>query len=172
MTAWLRLAALLATTKHRPKLGWTDESALNMRVWPNDLDLNLHMNNARYLTAMDLGRIDLLMRVGLGKYFITGKLKPVLAASLVRYRRSLKPFQNYRLRSQLIGGDDKWLFIQHIVESDGEIFCQAVVKGLFLGPEGKLPTQQLMALAGAEGPPPCMPDWARDWQAAESAFQD
>ena len=31
-----------------------------MRVWPNDLDTNAHMNNGRYLTLMDLGRFDLM----------------------------------------------------------------------------------------------------------------
>src|SRR6185503_3961101 len=35
------------------------ESNLSLRVWPNDLDLNIHVNNGRYLTLMDLGRMDL-----------------------------------------------------------------------------------------------------------------
>ena len=36
-----------------------------MRVWPNDLDTNAHMNNGRYLTLMDLGRFDLMTQCGL-----------------------------------------------------------------------------------------------------------
>ena len=46
-------------------LGFLDESAIRLRVWPNDLDANLHMNNSRYLLAMDLGRWELVMRTGL-----------------------------------------------------------------------------------------------------------
>lgn len=170
MGLWLRLAFLLATSPFRSKLGWNDESRLKMRVWPDDLDMNFHMNNARYLAAMDFGRIDLLLRVGLGKYFLRGTLKPVLASSLVRYRRSLKPLQNYELRSRLIGCDDKWLFIEHSVESGGEIFCHAVVKGLFLGPQGKIPTAELLTLAGADSAPPPAPKWVLDWQAAEAGL--
>lgn len=170
MGVWLRLATLLATAPLRPKLGWSDESRLKMRVWPDDLDMNLHMNNARYLAAMDLGRIDLLLRVGLGKFFLRGALKPVLASSLVRYRRSLAPFQAYELRSRLIGCDDKWLFIEHSIESGGEVFCHAVVKGLFLGAKGKMSTAELLELAEADVVPPPAPKWVLDWQAAEAGL--
>ena len=37
---------------------------LPLRVLPNDLDTNLHLNNGRYLTLMDLGRVDLMLRMG------------------------------------------------------------------------------------------------------------
>ena len=35
--------------------------------------VNLHMNNGRYLTIMDIGRFDLIMRMGPGQsHFKTG----------------------------------------------------------------------------------------------------
>jgi hypothetical protein len=36
-----------------------------MRDWPNDLDVLMHTNNGRYCSAMDLGRVDLVVRAGL-----------------------------------------------------------------------------------------------------------
>jgi acyl-CoA thioesterase FadM len=50
---WLRVARdLLATTR------------VTIRVWPNDLDTNMHVNNGRYLTLADLGRADWFIRTG------------------------------------------------------------------------------------------------------------
>jgi acyl-CoA thioesterase FadM len=46
---------------HRP----LESDILNLRVWPNDIDFNLHLNNARYLSVMDYGRIHMLARAGL-----------------------------------------------------------------------------------------------------------
>ncbi|WP_298428562.1 thioesterase family protein [Rhodoblastus sp.] len=171
LSSWLRLAKLLATAPFRRRIGWTGESRLRFRVWPSDLDINLHMNNARYLAAMDIGRIDLLMRTGLGKAAWRGKLKPVLASTLVRYRRSLAPFQSYGLRSRLVGWDEKWLFIEHVVERDGEIFCHAVVKGMFLGPQGGVPTHELLGLVGKAPEAPALPGWIAEWQAAEAGLR-
>lgn len=40
-----------------PKLGILEEDQMRMHVWLNDVDLNLHMNNARYLkNVMDYAR--------------------------------------------------------------------------------------------------------------------
>jgi hypothetical protein len=58
----LRLWYTLATGLARPRLGVLDECRVALRVWPNDLDSNLHMNNSRYLLAMDLGRWDYGLR--------------------------------------------------------------------------------------------------------------
>ena len=60
----LRLLAVLAASLLRPRAGFLDECAITLRVWPNDLDSNLHMTNSRYLLAMDVGRWDLVVRTG------------------------------------------------------------------------------------------------------------
>jgi hypothetical protein len=66
LNLWFRLILLLLMTPWRPKLeGPLDVSRLRFTVLPNDLDASLHMNNGRYWTLMDLGRMDLLLRTGL-----------------------------------------------------------------------------------------------------------
>ena len=42
-----------------------DESYVYSICSTNDLDFNLHMNNARYFRELDFGRIDFWMRSGL-----------------------------------------------------------------------------------------------------------
>lgn len=48
-------------------------SRISTRVWPGDLDINLHMNNGRYLSLCDLGKIDLMLRTGLGRLALSRK---------------------------------------------------------------------------------------------------
>ncbi|XP_036089006.1 protein THEM6 isoform X2 [Rousettus aegyptiacus] len=66
------------------------------RVLPSDLDLLLHMNNARYLREADVAYVSHQARCGvLGALPALGA-SAVLGASCVRYRRSLRllePFE-------------------------------------------------------------------------------
>ena len=43
-----------------------DESVLNLRVLPNDIDI-IKITNDRFIALMDLGRMDIAFRVGLLK---------------------------------------------------------------------------------------------------------
>jgi hypothetical protein len=43
-----RVAAVVARALTRPRIGILDETVVHLRVWPEDLDFNLHMNNSRY----------------------------------------------------------------------------------------------------------------------------
>ena len=63
--SFLRIPAFAIRQHIRPlsPIGILDQDALQMRVWPNDIDFNFHMNNARYLSLMDFGRMHLLARV-------------------------------------------------------------------------------------------------------------
>ena len=51
LISFIRIHALAIRQHIRPlpPLGVLDEDTLRMRVWPNDIDLNMHLNNARYL---------------------------------------------------------------------------------------------------------------------------
>ena len=82
--------------------GLLDESIVRFRVWPNDLDTNFHMNNGRYLTLMDLGRLDLLLRNGAIRHVMAQKWYPVLASCLIRFRRPLNLFQRFEIRTRIV----------------------------------------------------------------------
>lgn len=131
-----------------------DEGRFTLRCWPNDLDSNMHMNNGRYLTIMDLGRLDLILRTGLWPVMRARKWFPVIASAKVSFRRSLNVFETFELTTQVIGWDEKWLYIEHRMERGGKVMAQAFVKGLFLGPDGKVPMAELVAAAGHDGPSP------------------
>ncbi len=66
MNLILRMMALLVGSFFKPRLFIENpKNSLCLRVLPNDIDINLHMNNGRYLTVCDLTRVDMFIRTGL-----------------------------------------------------------------------------------------------------------
>jgi acyl-CoA thioesterase FadM len=62
------MISLLINSFFKPKLPVEKpKNSLRLRVLPNDIDINLHMNNGRYLTICDLTRVDMFIRTGLAK---------------------------------------------------------------------------------------------------------
>jgi hypothetical protein len=61
---WLRLIRVGLGLIAAPRVELLSTTRICLRVWPNDLDLNLHVNNGRYLALADLGRIHWFVRTG------------------------------------------------------------------------------------------------------------
>lgn len=113
MNLWLRLLWLIMTAWHRPKFVLPHGiSHLRFRVWLHDLDTALHLNNGRYWTLMDLGRIDLLIGSGLWRLVLRRRWTPVLSSGHIRFRRELRPFQTFTLETQLLYWDDTRFVIE------------------------------------------------------------
>ena len=91
MNLFFRLLLLRLLVLRRPKLSIWDTATTPFRVVPTDLDVLGHMNNGKYLTLMDLGRLDLMLRSGLWRECVRRGWYPVVAGQTVTYQRSLKP---------------------------------------------------------------------------------
>ena len=168
MIVLVRLVWALIRARFKRKLDLLDESALTMRVWPNDLDLNVHMNSGRYLSMMDIGRVEILGRTRLLREVFGRGWRPIAAAATIRYRRSLLPFQRFTVRSRVVCWDEKWLYFRHVIERRGELCAIGYVRGLLRGREGNVAPAQILALAGKAGmQSPPMPDDLAKWIAVE-----
>ncbi len=168
MIVFFRLVWALIRSRFKPKLDLLDESAVTMRVWPNDLDLNVHMNSGRYLSMMDIGRVEILGRTRLLRKTFGRGWRPIAAAATIRYRRSLLPFQRFTVRTRVVCWDEKWLYFRHAIEARGELCAVAYVRGLLRGKEGIVSPAQILELAGKPGlqSPPMPADIAK-WIDAE-----
>ncbi|MGL4406701.1 MAG: acyl-CoA thioesterase [Notoacmeibacter sp.] len=150
---WVLVAGFLSKTR----TSIMDVHRLSFRVLPNDLDTNMHMNNGRYLTIMDLGRTDALIRSGLVKSVISEKWMPVIAGISMIYRRSLAPFERYTLETHLIGWDEKWVFMeQAFVRQNGDVAARAYVKATFLKKGQRVPSADIAEAANYYGPSPAL----------------
>lgn len=67
MNLYLRLIGVIVGSIFKPKITFTGDHAISLRIWPNDLDMNNHLNNGRYLTLLDLASISLFLRSGILK---------------------------------------------------------------------------------------------------------
>ena len=135
MNLWLRLLWLFLTARSRGPLALPDEiSRVNFRVWPHDLDVSAHMNNGRYLTLMDLGRLDVLVRSGLWRALVKNGWTPIASAVTIRYRRELRPFQKFRLETRLATWDSTQVVMEQTFvivggARDGQVAARALFKG-------------------------------------------
>jgi acyl-CoA thioesterase FadM len=135
MNLWLRLIWLLLTAPFKPRIAMPGATfVLGFRVLPHDLDLSLHMNNGRYLAIMDLGRLDLLIRSGLGGTVWKNRWTPVANAALVRFRRELRVFDSYRLETRALTWSEQAVVIEQVfVFESGERAGQVAARALFKG---------------------------------------
>lgn len=169
MNFYLRLFLLLFRIWRLPQRGLFDESRVAFRVLPNDCDINFHMNNGRYLTFMDLGRVHLMAQLGMIGAIIRNRWMPVLAAAEINFVRPLGPFRIFDLVTRVVTWDDKYIYMEQKFEHGGMLCAHAFVKGLFLGREGKISNSSIVAFLGYIDAPPPMPDELRLWAELGSA---
>lgn len=180
MNLYIRLIYMLIASVFKQRIkNPLEETVLRFCVLPNDLDLNGHMNNGRYPTIMDLGRMDFLLRLGLAGYVIKNGYIPVLSSLKMRFRLPLFPFQKYALTTRILCWDDKWVFMEHrfIIASGkkiGAVAAVGLVKGSFFSKKtrGTIPTGEIMRAIGLSQDSPAMPDYIAHWQQAEETLRE
>lgn len=105
------------------------KSSLPMMVLPNDLDINLHMNNGRYLTICDLNRVDLFIRTGLLTAMRKRKWFPVIAEHTMSYKKSLHLFERYNTTIEVTHWDDKYFYMTHTFSNSERVLATGTSKG-------------------------------------------
>jgi acyl-CoA thioesterase FadM len=160
-----RFLLAIFKSRFRRRLDILDDCIITMRVWPNDLDLNMHMNSGRYLSMMDIGRVEILARTRMLRPVLKRGWRPMVAATFIRYKKSLLPFERFTVRSRVVCWDEKWLYFEHNIERRGEVAAQAYVRGLLRGRDGNVKPRELLELAGKAGmASPEMPAAVAAWR--------
>ena len=174
MNLWFRLIWMVLTARLRGKVQLFDTSVLRLRVLPNDLDLNGHVNNGRYFALADLGRLDFAIRTGAARVAIANRAIPLIGDAAAKFRKGLKLFQRYDIQSRLLGWDDKWTFMEHRFVRDDRVVGAVIIRGHLRTAGGPLaPSTMCAALGLAEDTgSPLLPDWALAWHRSCVAFGD
>lgn len=144
MNLYLRLLMILLSSKWRSAMLPLDTSVITLRVLLNDLDLNRHMNNGRFLTIMDLGRMDLLKRTGTLNLAIENRWMPIVGTATINFQRPLKLWQKYELHSRICSWDEKWIYLEQTFYSNDKMIAQGKIKGLLRGKDGNIPPQHIV----------------------------
>lgn len=91
-------------------------SKLSFRVWPDDLDINFHLNNSSYNKHCDYARLESMTTL-----FPPSLLRNATIANagvVCWFKREIKPFQAFYLESKILTFDQKWFFLKHTFYSD------------------------------------------------------
>jgi len=153
----------------KPPISVLDEACLTMRVRITDCDLNLHVNNGRYLSLMDIGRIDLVARSGAMRVFRKHRWNPVAGGATIRFRRELRLGARYTLRTRCVGWSDTWWFFEQQFErEDGSLAARAYAKVTILdGAGSRVQAAHAIEALGLDPTSPELPEGIAAWQSSD-----
>jgi acyl-CoA thioesterase FadM len=169
---WLRLIRVGFSLIAASRVGLLATTRVSLRVWPNDLDINLHVNNGRYLALADIARIHWFARTGGLNIVRRHKPFPVVGDAIAKFRRDLKVFQTFEIRTRLIGWDRKWGFIEHRFVRDDRVIGVVAIRGIFKGPGGPIDPGLLLTELAHSAPSPELPEWTNRFEQSSELLSE
>lgn len=124
---------------------------LSGRVWPRDVDHMSHMNNARYLNKLEHGRLGFLVHSGLHSALVRARVPYGLGGVAVRFRREIRPFQSFELKTRLAGWDKRSFYLEQTMEISSFVHAYSISKITLKRNAKKTPSEVLRTLPGAAG---------------------
>jgi acyl-CoA thioesterase FadM len=159
MYPWLRLISVGASALKQPRIDLFEPTRISLRVWPNDIDGNLHVNNGRYLTLADLGGVTWFLRSGVLSQARRFHAVPLIADSIAKFRRDLKLMQTFTIETRLLGWERRCIFLQHRFLVDEYVAGLAAVRCVFKSGRRTIYPSELLGGLSARTQSPVLPAW-------------
>ena len=168
MFPWLRLFGVGLSLIGKSKVDLLATTRVRLRVWPNDLDFNLHVNNGRYLALANIGGAHWFGRTGALEIFRKHRAFPVIGGAIAKFRHDLKAFQTFEIHTRLIGWGSKWAFFEQRFVRKERVLGVIAVRAVAKAQSGSIDPQVLITELGHSAPSPELPEWVRRFdQSAE-----
>uniref|UniRef100_A0A8C5RSV6 Protein THEM6 n=1 Tax=Laticauda laticaudata TaxID=8630 RepID=A0A8C5RSV6_LATLA len=110
-----------------PKTKVLEESIRYNWVLPSDLDHLWHMNNGRFARKADFARYWYMLSCGLMQTIWNNKHSTMMTSSSWRFRRSLKLWERFAIRTRMLCWDDHAFYLEQQFISCQDGFVHAVV---------------------------------------------
>ena len=159
----IRMSFTWAKSLTCPKTKLLEPVRLPMRVWLNDIDIYGHLNNGRFLTLMDQGRLFHAFVCGWLPLAFKKRWKPIAAAASIVFRRELKPFDPFVLFTRVAYWDARAFYMEHRMEKDGRLYSKAFVQIVFKNGRQTISPQTVAEAMGHQGPAPECPEALIAW---------
>jgi len=134
---------------------------VRLRVWPNDLDYNLHVNNGRYLALADISGVHWGVRTGVLEIARQQKAFPVIGDAIAKFRHDLRVFQTFEIHTRAIGWDRKWGFFEHRFVRNDRVIGVVAGRMLFKARDGPVDPRAILAGLAHSAPSPELREWAK-----------
>ena len=146
MNLYFRLLWIVLHALKRPLITESNlANEIHTRVMPNDLDINLHMNNGRYLTICDFTRVDLFVRSGLARLMLKNGWNPVVAEHTMTYIKPLNVFDKIKVTMSISHSDEKYFYCQHKFFRHDKLVAEGTSKALVISKSGRLEPAYILA---------------------------
>ncbi len=109
-----------------------------------------------------------MIRCGLYKVLWQKRALSIIASESIRYLKPVKLFQKLTVKTELIAWDEKWLYVSHVFERRGSVVAVMILKGLFRGKEGIIPTASILTALNLPSDSPPFPEMLAKWQDSET----
>ena len=153
----------------RTKITALDESLMTIRVCFSEIDVR-RLNHSLFTFYGEVARLDFMIRCRLVGWMWKEKAYTVIASESIRYLKPVQLFQKLTVRTKLICWDEKWMYAHHIFEGEEGVVAVMILKGLFTGPKGIIPTSDVLKAIQLPPESPKFPSMIREWQASETAM--
>jgi acyl-CoA thioesterase FadM len=168
MYPYLRLWHQMFKARRAPRLGLFETHISTHRIWPQDLDPWLELNNGRTLTLFDLGRIP--MCAGMG-FEVVARAKGwgiTVAGNTTRYRKRVTVFQVLTQKSRVLGWDHRFIYIEQSFWRGETCTAAALVRSGFTSEAGLVDPADVAQALGAARQSPALPKWVLAWASADA----
>lgn len=171
MNLYLRLLMIwlrnIAGTKRHHSHG----AESRFRVLPHDLDALGHMNNGRYLQIMDVARVEWMLQTQVAGAIRKNRWAPILGGGVIRYRHSLRLLQLYRVRTRLLGWDERWFYLEHsFKDSRDRCVAVGVTRAGLRSDDDWVHTDKVVNSVHPGARSPAIPEHIHDWINLEEAM--
>ncbi len=164
----IKLGSTLFKARRRPALSIYDVGKIQLRAGITDIDPFIELNNARHLSAYELGRWDFSQRCGLIKVIRDNHWALAVGGASIRYRRRVPFWKQYEVTTQVLCHDGRWFYFLHEILLNGQISSSALMKAGVTSKTGLVDANTVMNALGEPDWNPPMPEWVQAWIDAES----
>ncbi len=168
MYPYMRMYKELWKFRNAPPLGLFDTHVSHHMCLPQDIDPWMELNNGRTLTLYDLGRLPMAKRMGFDRIGKTHGWGLTVAGASTRYRRRVRMFDRFEMRSRVMGWDARFLYMDQSMWRGEECTSQMLLRSAVASKSGIVPPSQVMQVLGHPLDSPPLPDWVQGWSAADA----
>lgn len=163
MNLFLRLLVVALKARFKSRLGVFDVCVTHFRAWFTDQDLFRHVTNSRYFSLTDVCVADYLMRTRAWRVLRKRGWVPIIAYEDMIFRRMIRAPHRFAVHTAMLGWTEEAVVIRHVFHRRGSVTAEGVAIARFIDKRGEVvPTADVAAALGHEGPSPALPSYARE----------
>lgn len=160
----LEMLSATLRRKRPPTHSLFDTVSMEFRVGLFDIDMNMHLNNAKYLKFMDRARLEHAVATGLLDRLLQARCNAVVANTEISYVRELRPYQQFSLETRVLGWDEKYLYFDQRFMSQSKLHTHALLRVVHQYGGKPISPQAMQEMTGLNLQSPALPEYVEQWK--------